>query len=80
MTTENAPETKEETKRRKAKERKQKQIAREEKLGMKPWIGKVSRGERAMLDEKAEPEGFEDRTEFMIWLVQNHVPITKAYF
>jgi hypothetical protein len=63
-------ETPEERTKRMNRERKQLQRKREEKLGMKPWGGKFSTGERATIARGAAAGGFEDQTEYLFSLVQ----------
>ena len=55
--------------RRKNKERKARQRARDKKLDMQQWAGKFSSGERARIAAGALASGFDDHTEYLFSLV-----------
>ncbi len=56
-------------KRREATERKQAERKRDERLGMKPFCGKLAEGERTQIEKNAKARGFTDKTEYLYSLV-----------
>ncbi len=62
-------ETKEEKRRRLARERKQKQRERDERLGVKQYPFSLAATERDAIERAAAGAGYEDRVEYLLDLV-----------
>lgn len=64
-------ETKEEKKRRLARERKKKQRERNERLGVKQYPFSLAATEREAIERGARAGGYEDQTEYLLDLVDS---------